>query len=190
MVRLPSRRSGIRARHCQALLDSHGDHTCGWTISAQQGHVAWRCWFRWGCGASSGTSPVVESSRVCVHRRPPARNAPRTLASQQQDTGESHSSAPPSQSIRSRQASVREHSTRSEGGESSRSGVTPHRSQACTRIFSLAPPTPTHNRPRPRSAAPVTSRCTRYVAMHPNRRGVMPTDRVHRLPQQAQLRKN
>ena len=41
---------------------------------------------------------------------------------------------------------------------------------------------------RTRGAAPVTSRCTRYVAMHPIRRGVMPTDRVHRLPQQAQPR--
>ena len=30
-----------------------------------------------------------------------------------------------------------------------------------------------------RGAAPVTWRCTRYVALHPNRRGVMPTDRVH-----------
>ena len=28
-------------------------------------------------------------------------------------------------------------------------------------------------------AAPVTWRCTRYVALHPNRRGVMPTVRVH-----------
>ena len=36
-------------------------------------------------------------------------------------------------------------------------------------------------RPRSRSAAPVTSRCTRYVTMHPIRRGVMPTDRVHHL---------
>ena len=27
-------------------------------------------------------------------------------------------------------------------------------------------------------AAPVTWRCTRYVALHPNRKGVMPTDRV------------
>ena len=29
-----------------------------------------------------------------------------------------------------------------------------------------------------RGAAPVTWRCTRYVALHPNRRGAMPTDRV------------
>ena len=29
-----------------------------------------------------------------------------------------------------------------------------------------------------RRDAPVMSRYTRYVAMHPNRRGVMPTDRV------------
>ena len=30
-----------------------------------------------------------------------------------------------------------------------------------------------------RRAAPVTSRCTRYVALHPIRRGALPTDRVH-----------
>ena len=39
-----------------------------------------------------------------------------------------------------------------------------------------------------RCNAPVTSRYTRYVAMHPIRRGAMPTDRVQRLPQQAQPR--
>ena len=39
-----------------------------------------------------------------------------------------------------------------------------------------------------RRAAPVTSRYTRYVATHPNRRGAMPTDRAHRLPQQVQPR--
>ena len=32
-----------------------------------------------------------------------------------------------------------------------------------------------------RGTAPVTGRYTRYGALHPNRRGVMPTDRVHRL---------
>ena len=37
-----------------------------------------------------------------------------------------------------------------------------------------------------RRDTPVTSRYTRYVAIHPIRRGAMPTDRVHRLPQQAQ----
>ena len=41
---------------------------------------------------------------------------------------------------------------------------------------------------RTRGAAPVTSRYTRYVAVHPIRRGVTPTDRVHRLPRQAQQR--
>ena len=39
-----------------------------------------------------------------------------------------------------------------------------------------------------RRKTPVTSRYTRSVAIHPIRRGVMPTDRVHRLPQQAQPR--
>ena len=52
----------------------------------------------------------------------------------------------------------------------------------------LAPPQQASGRTRPGSLTPVTSRCTRYVALHPNRRGVLPTDRVHRLPQQAQLR--
>ena len=32
-----------------------------------------------------------------------------------------------------------------------------------------------------RQAAPVTSRYTRYVALHPIRRGALPTDRVHRI---------
>ena len=39
-----------------------------------------------------------------------------------------------------------------------------------------------------RRTTPVTSHCTHYVALHPNRRGVMPTDRVHHLPQQPHLR--
>ena len=46
---------------------SPGDHACGWTTSTLQSHGAWPYWFRWGCGASSGTSPVVESSRVCAY---------------------------------------------------------------------------------------------------------------------------
>ena len=39
-----------------------------------------------------------------------------------------------------------------------------------------------------RAAVPVTRRCTRYVAIHPNRRGVMPTDRVQRTQSQEQTR--
>ena len=49
-------------------------------------------------------------------------------------------------------------------------------------------PLPAFYKPRSRSAAPVTSRCTRSVATHPIRRGVMTTDRVHHRPQQAQPR--
>ena len=37
-------------------------------------------------------------------------------------------------------------------------------------------------------AAPVTWRCTRYVAVHPNRRGALPTDRVHCPNEQEQTR--
>ena len=51
------------------------------------------------------------------------------------------------------------------------------------RCLSLSP-----TRSTPVARGPHERRCTRYVAMHPIRRGVMPTDRVHRLPQQAQPR--
>ena len=57
-------------------------------------------------------------------------------------------------------------------------GATPVTSQ-CTRYVAMHPL---------RRDAPVTSQCTRYAALHPIRRGAMPTDRVHRLPQQAQPR--
>ena len=40
-------------------------------------------------------------------------------------------------------------------------------------------PTSTGSLHQLRGGAPVMWRCTRYVAVHPNRRGVMPTDRVH-----------
>ena len=40
----------------------------------------------------------------------------------------------------------------------------------------------------PASAAPVTSHCTRYEALHPIRRGATPTDRVHRHSQQIPSR--
>ena len=36
--------------------------------------------------------------------------------------------------------------------------------------------------------APVMWRCTRYVALHPNRRGALPTDRVQRPNKQEQTR--
>ena len=35
-----------------------------------------------------------------------------------------------------------------------------------------------HDRHKHGGTAPVTWRCTRYVAVHPNRRGALPTDRV------------
>ena len=39
-----------------------------------------------------------------------------------------------------------------------------------------------------RGTAPLTGRCTRYGPLHPNRRGVMPTDRVQRTQSQEQTR--
>ena len=51
----------------------------------------------------------------------------------------------------------------------------PHQQQASSRIW-LVVASPTRV-----LQAQITQRCTRYVAMHPIRRGAMPTDRVHRL---------
>ena len=44
------------------------------------------------------------------------------------------------------------------------------------------------NRHKHGGTAPVTWRCTRYVAVHPNRRGALPTDRVHCPYKQEQTR--
>ena len=84
-----------------AGLASRGAHTCGWTTSTLHSHLAWRYWFRWGCGASSTTSFIADLAG--------ATSPIRVLQAQ------------------------------------------------------------------------ITQRCTRSVAMHPIRRGVMPTDRVHHL---------
>ena len=45
-----------------------------------------------------------------------------------------------------------------------------------------------HNRHKHGGTAPVTWRCTRYVAVHPNRRGALPTDRVQCPNKQEQTR--
>ena len=74
------------------------------------------------------------------------------------------------------------------GNTGSVGDAVPHRQQASSRIWRVATSLPAFYKPRSRSAAPVTSRCTRSVATHPIRRGVMPTDRVHHRPQQAEPR--
>ena len=45
-----------------------------------------------------------------------------------------------------------------------------------------------HNRHKHGGAAPDMGHCTRYVAVHPNRRGALPTDRVQRPNAQEQTR--
>ena len=95
--------------------------------------------------------------------------------------------------------------TRSEGVQCLRIGCTaPHNKHNCGQFLpthpsgsirrshttSKYPPGSEQDALHPfRRATPVPSRCTRSVAIHPIRKGAMPTDRVHRLPQQAQLRK-
>ena len=68
------------------------------------------------------------------------------------------------------------------------SGVTPHSNKPTRGRVRPHPPQQAFGQTRPGNHAPVPSRYTRYVTMHPIRRGVMPTDRVHHYPQQAQLR--
>ena len=45
-----------------------------------------------------------------------------------------------------------------------------------------------HNCQKYRGTTPDQGRCTRYVAVHPNRRGALPTDRVQRPNIQEQTR--
>ena len=45
-----------------------------------------------------------------------------------------------------------------------------------------------HNRHKHGGTAPDKGHCTRYVAVHPNRRGALPTDRVQRPNEQEQTR--
>ena len=45
-----------------------------------------------------------------------------------------------------------------------------------------------HNRHKHGGTAPIMWRCTRYVAVHPNRRGALPTDRVQCPKKQEQTR--
>ena len=45
-----------------------------------------------------------------------------------------------------------------------------------------------HNRHKHGGTAPDKGHCTRYVAVHPNRRGALPTDRVQRPNTQEKTR--
>ena len=60
-------------------------------------------------------------------------------------------------------------------------GTTKCPKQKTTQADNSSPEDP-HNpdsRHKHGGAAPDKGRCTRYVAVHPNRRGALPTDRVH-----------
>ena len=59
---------------------SRGDHTCGWTTSTLHSHLAWRYWFRWGCGASSTSSLRVVFLAGTVHMLASNRPRPRSTA--------------------------------------------------------------------------------------------------------------
>ena len=152
-------------------LLSPGDHTSGWTTNTLHSHLAWRYWFRWGCGASSTTSVIADLAGGHI-------SYPRS-------TGPDHAALHPLR----HDAPDPSRCTRSEGVQCLRIGCTaahnkPNRGHSLPTHPNRQHRTPPHGldmlTPIPRK-----SRCTRYVAMHPIRRGVMPTDRVHRYPQQV-----
>ena len=69
-------------------------------------------------------------------------------------------------------------------------GTTKCPKQKTTQADNSSPEDP-HNpdsRHKHGGAAPDKGRCTRYVAVHPNRRGALPTDRVQRPNTQEKTR--
>ena len=157
-----------------AGLASPGDHTCGWTTSTLHSHLAWRYWFRWGCGASSTTSVIADLAGSHIPY-------PRS-------TGPDHAAIHPIRRGAPDQKGCNAYGSGAPPPTTSPTADTPSR-HTTTGSIGRRHTTSTHShRFRARAVAPVRSRYTRSVATHPIRRGVMPTDRVHRLPQQAQPR--
>ena len=132
-----------------AGLASPGDHTCGWTTSTLHSHLAWRYWFRWGCGASSATSVIADLAGGHIPY-------PRS-------TGPDHAAMHPLR----RDTPDPSQYTRSEGVQCLRIGcTTPHNKHNCGQLrsvtlqacFTKAVQEALHPL---RRATPVTSRCTR-----------------------------
>ena len=140
-----------------AGLASPGDHTCGWTTSTLHSHLAWRYWFRWGCGASSTTSVIADLAGSHIPY-------PRS-------TGPDHAAIHP----------IRRGAPDQKGCNAYGSGATPPPTTSptadtpsrhtTTGSIGRRHTTSTHsNRFRARAVAPVRSRYTRSVAIHPIRR--------------------
>ena len=139
-----------------AVLASPGDHTCGWTTSALHSHLAWRYWFRWGCGVSSTTSFIADLAGGHIPY-------PRS-------TSPDHAAMHPLR----RDTPDPSRCTRSEGVQCLRIGCTASHNKH-NRGHSL----PTHHNRQDQTQphgleilAPIPRkrRCTRSVAIHPIRR--------------------
>ena len=140
-----------------AGLASPGDHTCGWTTSTLHSHLAWRYWFRWGCGASSATSVIADLAGGHIPY-------PRS-------TGPDHAAMHPLR----RDTPDPSQYTRSEGVQCLRIGCTASHNKPDRGQFLPTDPNRPH-RTQPHgldmlTPAPNERRCTRYVAIHPIRRG-------------------
>ena len=139
-----------------AGLASPGDHTCGWTTSTLHSHLAWRYWFRWGCGASSATSVIADLAGGHIPY-------PRS-------TGPDHAAMHPLR----RDTPDPSQYTRSEGVQCLRIGCTASHNKPDRGQFLPTDPNRPH-RTQPHdleiiAPIPRKSRCTCYVALHPLRR--------------------
>ena len=125
-----------------AGFGSPGDHTCGWTTSALHSHLAWRYWFRWGCGASSTTSVIADLAGGHI---PYPRCA-----------GPDHTALHP----------LRRDTPDQKRCNAYGSGAPPHRQQALSRIWRS-----TTSPPRVLQAK-ITQQCTRYNSNALDRRAL------------------
>ena len=120
-----------------------GDHTCGWTTSTLHSRLAWRYWFRWGYGASSTTSFIADLAG--------ATSPTRVLQAQITQRCTRYVAMHP----------LRRDAPDQKGCNAYGSGAPPHRRQACTRVASLAPPTPAPTGPGRAALHQIQQQCTR-----------------------------
>ena len=137
-------------------LLSPGDHTSGWTTNTLHSHLAWRYWFRWGCGASSTTSVIADLAGGHI-------SYPRS-------TGPDHAAL----HLFRTAAPDPSRCTRSEGAQCLRIGCTASHNKPNRGQFLPTDPNRQHRTPphglEILAPIPRKSRCTRYVAIHPIRR--------------------
>ena len=163
-------------------LLSPGDHTSGWTTNTLHSHLAWRYWFRWGCGASSTTSVIADLAGGHI-------SYPRS-------TGPDHAALHPLRHDAPDQKGCNAYGSGAPPPTTSPTASTPSQHTTTGSIARSHTASKYSHRFRARAAAPDPSRCTRSegvqclrigcAASHNkhNRGQFLPTDpnRQHRTP--------